>query len=474
MSFHKTVYLYRIRQYRALLFRRTLKDAEDLIDQCQDLYGPLGGKWYGNPKYAFMFPSGARVTIGHMQNLDDWRHYRGKEIHFYGMDEAAEFEECQFTGPLPWVRSTVMVTQQDGEKSVKFWLRPRIMLTCNWEGIGMDWIKQRWRVKCPCPEHRGVNELFWREQTVKIAGKEISTRKSFLFIPGSRDNSVLLERDPEYVAKLALEFGGVDAPRFKALGLGCCEQAKGALFPEANENVHLIPDDFLPKHWNWAGIGGYDYATSEWGDAAALVRLLVNENFDVIVDSVLLMWGKGVDAQAEEMHETTGACVVQYADRDLFAQNQVGQERTIADGFRAAKRKDGMAIPINFVKTSPDRKTIAGAVRNRLKATTEGRKGALYIRKRARRVFDDIVMLKADEKKNFEEWIDQRITITHAGIKRQYHFDAFMAFLHGLSGIYKSEAIPLPVKEAKGIRAKTMERINKQTRTVQFDCAYSM
>ncbi|MFA6152953.1 MAG: hypothetical protein WC716_16645 [Chitinophagaceae bacterium] len=469
-SYNKPIHLYKVKKYRALIFRRKLKDAEDLIDQCYELYSGFGAKWYGNPKYAYIFPSGARVTIGHMQNLDDWRNYRGKEIHFYSLDEAAEFEKNQFMGPLPWVRST-LVTPIDGKQ---VFIKPRIQLTCNWEGIGVDWLIERFRVNCPCPEHRGKNSKFIREETIHVDGKEYKTKKSFLFIPGNRENSVLLEKDPEYLARMALEMGGETAPRFRAIGLGCCKVTKGSLWPEANENIHLIPDNFMPQNMGWVSIGGYDYATSEWGDASAFVRLLVSQNFDVIVDYVWLGWGKTVENQAEDIWNEYSRCRTSYADRDVFASNQAGAVRTIADQFRVAKNAKDEPRPIVFLETSPDRKMIVGVIRSFLKATLEGRSGSIFIRERARRVLDDIIFMKADPEKSYEEWIDQRITIEHGGQKRQYHFDALMAFIHALSGTYRAEKLPEPKTELTGIRKKTMEKIEKNKRQEVYNCQYEM
>jgi hypothetical protein len=457
----RAINYYEIPRYRATLFRREDKQAEEMIDDAGMIYESLGAKW-SESKRRFEFPSGARVKIANMKNVGDWTKHRGKETHFYGFDELCEFMEVQFRGVLPWLRSTVPG------------VRPRLAGTCNWEGVGVQWVKDYWKVKCPCPEHKGKNKLFERKIVVQVEGKRIESSISCLFIPGRRENSYLQEKDPGYLARVAVDCGGVDTPRFRALGLGCCEVSEGSFFPELDRNVHIIPDGFTPaRHHNFVGIGGHDHATSANGDASAFTRILTNEDRDIIVDNFWIGWGKSVPEQAELFLPLYESCEVAASGADIFASNQAGSDiKSVAQQFvLEPPRVEGKNLPeIHFVKASIEPNVIASILRSALKAAKEGRPGGLYFRKRCQHIYDDMAALMTDAK-DFEVWKDQRITLEWKGVKHQYHFDAFHAMIHAVAWVYTTKRLPAPEPSLTVERKRNIEKRNQQT--ISYNCRYS-
>ena len=99
---------------------------------------------------------------------------------------------------------------------------------------------------------------------------------------------------------------------------------------------------------------------------------------------------------------------------------------------------------MGFVESRYKQHTIASILRTKIESARNGKQGAIFFRKRAKQVFDDACALQADPKKDFEGWIDQRITLKIGPTKHQYHFDGFNAFLHALAWVVSS---PFPEKE---------------------------
>lgn len=219
------LYLSHIKNMSSIIFRRESKQITvtgGIWDQSIRLYSQL------NPEdqplanisnHEHIFPSGAKVQIGH---LSDSRRthlgYQGAGIAYIGFDELTHFEEHQFFYLLSRNRST----------AVK---HPFVRATCNPQGEG--WVKDMvsWWLypedykdqnlaDYPIPERSGViryftrfeNEIVWADsaaQVIEALPKSVRSQydpqsiKSFTFIPGKLEENVVLEKaNPGYRASL--------------------------------------------------------------------------------------------------------------------------------------------------------------------------------------------------------------------------------------------------------------------------------
>lgn len=85
-------------RYSALIIRRTYGDLTlpgAIMDRCQDwLSGtdarPVGGK-------GWLFPSGARITFGHIFHPKDSGQYKSAEFQMVGFDELTQFQRATYT-----------------------------------------------------------------------------------------------------------------------------------------------------------------------------------------------------------------------------------------------------------------------------------------------------------------------------------------------------------------------------------------
>ena len=100
--------------YSAILFRRTYADLAlpgALMDRFRDWVASYDDVHWNANMYTATFPSGARVTFGYLNNVNDYLRYKGSEFQFIGMDEVTEIREADYrymfsrlrrpaTGPL--------------------------------------------------------------------------------------------------------------------------------------------------------------------------------------------------------------------------------------------------------------------------------------------------------------------------------------------------------------------------------------
>jgi hypothetical protein len=204
-------------RYHALLLRRTFPQLQEVIDRCWEYYPLCGGK-YRATEHRWYFPSGAKITLGHMQHEDSKYNYQGKEFSFVGFDELTQFTETQYLYLFSRCRST------DPHMPTVF------RSTTNPGGIGHLWAKERFvDVGQPRKTH-----------TDPITGL---TR---VFIPAKiDDNPTLIDNDPGYLLRLQ----ALPEIERKRLMDGDWEVFEGQVFSELAQRVHGCEPFEIPPEW---------------------------------------------------------------------------------------------------------------------------------------------------------------------------------------------------------------------------------
>lgn len=124
--------------YSAILFRRTYADLalpgaimdrfQAWISEHEDI------KWNAN-NYTAVFPSGARISFGYLNNSQDYLRYKGAEFQFIGMDEVTEIREADYrylfsrlrrpaSGPL----AKVPLRMRSASNPAPNWVRQRFII----------------------------------------------------------------------------------------------------------------------------------------------------------------------------------------------------------------------------------------------------------------------------------------------------------------------------------------------------------
>ncbi len=120
--------------YAAILFRRTFPDLNEagaIMDRAKMWLIPRGVAWNGEEK-RFTFPSGARISFGHLNHDLDRYKYQGAEFQFIGFDEATQF-------PEKWYRYLLSRCRKNTSLTVPL----RVRGAGNPGGLGHAWVKAR-------------------------------------------------------------------------------------------------------------------------------------------------------------------------------------------------------------------------------------------------------------------------------------------------------------------------------------------
>lgn len=250
--------------YGAVIFRREQKmivSEGGLRDTALDIYPHIGGVYRSQPTPQFIFPSGAKITFGHLNQQSEVLNWQGSQIPFIGYDELTHFDLFQFMYMLSRLRSTCGVA-------------PYIRATTNpdsdsWVAELLSWwINQD--TGYPIQERSGVvryfirvnGELVWgdsREELVELYGCEYNDSKSLTFISAKiTDNPILLKKDPAYLSNLKA-LSRVERARLLE-GNWKVRASAGMYFPREDSVVI----DWLPKESEmikW--VRSWDLAASE-------------------------------------------------------------------------------------------------------------------------------------------------------------------------------------------------------------------
>ena len=127
-----------IPNYSAIIFRRTYADLAlpgAIMDRFINWMAPYDDvRWNAN-NYTAVFPSGARISFGYLNNQQDYLRYKGAEFQFIGMDEVTEIRENDYrymfsrlrrpvSGPL----SQVQLRMRSACNPAPIWVRQRFIV----------------------------------------------------------------------------------------------------------------------------------------------------------------------------------------------------------------------------------------------------------------------------------------------------------------------------------------------------------
>lgn len=117
---------------QALILRRETPELRELMARCRIDYEKAcpGLEWKAGDK-TWTHPNGYRITVGHMENEDDWMKYQGWQISCLCLDEGTTFTERQFQMITSWVRQPKNSP-----------LKPIVRIGTNPVGVGLVWMRK--------------------------------------------------------------------------------------------------------------------------------------------------------------------------------------------------------------------------------------------------------------------------------------------------------------------------------------------
>lgn len=218
--------------YKALIIRKTFPQLTELIEKSQRYYSVAFPKArYNEAKHTWTFPSGAKIVFGSMQHSKDKLNYQGKAYDFIAFDELTHFTYDEYI----YLKSR---NRPNGPGT-----RCYIRSTANPGGVGHGWVKERF-ITAGKPM-----ETIWEKVNVHYPdGRSEEKWSSRVFVPSSVfDNKILLENDPDYLARLA----SMPEAEKNALLYGDWDSFSGQYFAEWRDSPDI-------KLCNEAGISPED------------------------------------------------------------------------------------------------------------------------------------------------------------------------------------------------------------------------
>lgn len=198
--------------YSALILRKTYKDlalAGAIMDRAAEWWQPTAARWNDVDK-RWTFPSGATITFGYMESLNDRFRYQGAEFQTACFDELTQFHEIQYAYLLSRLRKT------KGELDR---VPLRMRAGTNPGGVGHDWVGKRFGI-----EPDGT-------QSAEKARDPV-TGEVRVFVPSR------LEDNPHVDSSYERSLGGLDATTHAQLRRGVwVRDTTGLVLPLTEANL---------------------------------------------------------------------------------------------------------------------------------------------------------------------------------------------------------------------------------------------
>ena len=218
--------------WRGIIFRRTYKQLDDLIERSKHwFYRIFPGIRYNEAKYVWTWPDGEQLLLRHMLNISDYENYHGHEYPFIAFEELTNWpdDKC-YESMKSCCRSSTPGMPRKYRANTNPW------------GVGRVWVKRYFVDPAP-PGVIITNKQ--GEQRVRIHGTIY-------------ENKALLQADPDYVKRLE---SIKDVNKRKAWLWGDWNVASGGPLEDYwDEASHVIEPFKIPHTW-------YLDRSFDWGSA---------------------------------------------------------------------------------------------------------------------------------------------------------------------------------------------------------------
>lgn len=259
---------------KILIIRRTMDELrENHIIPLSELLNGIAK--YKESERCFSFPNGSRIKLGYCEHESDVLQYQGQEWDIIFLDEATHMTEYQYQKLTEIIRGANDFPH-------------RMYLTANPGGVGHAWVKRLF-----------IDRVY----------RDGEDPKDYTFIPASVfDNTVLMEKDPEYVKKLE----ALPEDQKKAELYGNWDVYEGQYFTEWDKSIHVCEPFLIPPTWRkYLSIDyGLDMFAAEWTAVDTLGNAYVYREY--------CKSGLTVSEAAEIIKEIDDPTYISYAPPDLW------------------------------------------------------------------------------------------------------------------------------------------------------------
>lgn len=218
--------------WRGILFKRQANEFSDVKIESHKLFPKVdpGARFVGGAEPRWEFSGGEVLFFCHLDNIEDYRKYHGRNVPWLGFDELTNWIDL---GPYTMAQSLL--------RSSNPRITRRIRATCNPGGAGHNHVRAHF--KLPVAPHLIMGPI------IKEEGKpERAAIKSDLF-----ENLVLLNATPDYPDQIRAA-AAARGPNFVAAWLeGSWDIVAGGMFDDLWRAEHHVIPAFdlkqIPRGW---------------------------------------------------------------------------------------------------------------------------------------------------------------------------------------------------------------------------------
>jgi len=366
--------------YKAIIFRRTFPELQEILDRMREIYPAIGGD-YRASEHRWYWPSGATVAIGHMADKGSQYLYQGQQFQYVGFDEAGQFLPEQLLYLFSRTRSTNPAIPK------------RIRYATNPGGPAHQFLKDRFRIS----QFPAGGKTFFDQVEIDLPGgtkvREVISRK---FVPAKlEDNPSLILNDPGYVARL------MQLPLIERMRLleGIWDAFEGQAFPELNREIHSFDFDPPPE---WERFGAFD-----WGYSKPWAYGLFAVDYEGRLYLYDLHYGCKPNEPDMGVRQTDSeiARTIKEFERDgpkirwRVADPAIWSRRVAKDGMLGPSPQENMASDgVVFVKADNNRVTGWQQVHHRLKADDDDGRPWLFFHQKLEHVWRTLPLMVESER----------------------------------------------------------------------------
>jgi hypothetical protein len=214
--------------WRGILFRRTYKELGDVVAKTQKWFPQIfPGASFNKQEFTWSFPDGEQLLLRHGKTVDDYWSYHGHAYPWIGWEELTNWaDDGLYRKMFSCCRSTNPRVPK------------RVRATCNPYGSGHNWVKRRFRL----PYQRGIVIRDAVDQDGNPEPMRVALHGSI------RENRILLDADPEYIARLRAS--ARNKAELAAWLYGRWDIVAGGMFDDVFEMPrHAIEPFNVPRGW---------------------------------------------------------------------------------------------------------------------------------------------------------------------------------------------------------------------------------